>query len=225
MDQHNTENDRTAGGVTHRNGARSVEPGRGTSMRHNSLTFWASPSETTSPNGPVNTRQQLKRKAFRLPAILPPMYPPHVSDLQIKHLIGELTVGNHLPSGVTLRTALKKQFGSRGGVARVYRLLAQARDAIKPPTRPPAEAARLEHELNALRKAATLAQHREEAHQTRWALEVDRLRQRLADLEPLALHAKAAIDNAELLRRQLHAAHMRISVLEQQLMENGHSKG
>ena len=148
------------------------------------------------------------------------MYPPHVSDLQIKHLIGELTVGNRLPSGAALRSALEKRFGSRGGVARVYRLLAHTRDATKPPSQPPAELQKLERELVALRAAATLSQHREEAHQTRWALEVDRLRQRLLELEPRALHAKDAIDQAELLRRQLHAAHMRISVLEQQLLEN-----
>ena len=154
-----------------------------------------------------------------------PMYPPHVSDLQIKHLINELTVGGHPPSGASLRTALKRRFGSRGGVTRIYRLLAATRTATTPPPRPPADVGRLEHEVEALRAAANLAQHREEAHQTRWAMEVDRLRQKLAELEPLALHAKAAIDNAELLRRQLHAAHMRISVLEQQLIETGNLKG
>jgi hypothetical protein len=146
------------------------------------------------------------------------MYPPYVSDLAIQHLIGELTVGNRLPSGAALRTALKKRFGSRGGVTRVYKLLGRARAAAQPPSQPPSDGGKLEHELNALREAATLAQHREEAHQTRWALEVDRLRLRLAELEPLALHAKAAIESAELLRRQLHAAHLRISLLEQQLL-------
>ena len=152
------------------------------------------------------------------------MYPPHVSDLVIQHLIGELTVGNRLPSGAALRTALQRRFGSRGGVTRVYRLLARAHDATKLQFQPAADAGNLEHELNALREAANLAQHREEAHQARWAKEVDHLRQRLAELEPLALHAKAAIGNAELLRRQLHAAHMRISVLEQQLLESPNSE-
>ena len=153
------------------------------------------------------------------------MYPPHVSDLQIKHLIAELTVGGRLPSGEKLRTAIKKQFGSRGGVARVYRLLATARSTSNPKPSPPADVGRLERQLETLREAATLAQHREEAHQTRWALEVDRLRQRLTELEPLALQAKTALDNAELLRRQLHAAHIRISALEQQLLESPKPKG
>lgn len=154
------------------------------------------------------------------------MYPPHVSDLAIQHLIGELTVGNRLPSGAELRTALNKRFGSRGGVARIYRLLAAARTTESPPSlRTPENIGRLERELKTLRQAADLAQHREQAHQTRWAMEVDRLRQKVAELEPLALHAKEAHDNAELLRRQLHAAHMRISVLEQQLMESPNPKG
>ena len=194
-------------------------------MRHNSLTFLGSAPETTPRCDPSLSLSTPQAESFPLPWYSAPMYPPHVSDLQIKHLIGELTVGNRLPSGASLRTALKERFASRGGVARVYRLLANARDATKPPSRTPADLQKLERELTALRESAALSQHREEAHQTRWAMEVDRLRQRVAELEPLALHAKAAIDNAELLRRQLHAAHMRISALEQQLMENGSPKG
>ena len=192
-------------------------------MRHNSLTFLTSFSERHSLSPRESIPQLPKRKAFRIRRIVLPMYPPHVSDLQIKHLISELTVGGHPPSGASLRTALKKRFGSRGGVTRIYRLLATTRTATILPPRPPADVGRLEHEVEALRAAANLAQHREEAHQTRWAMEVDRLRQKLAELEPLALHAKAALDNAELLRRQLHAAHMRISLLEQQLLENPNS--
>ena len=199
----------------------SVERDRGTPMTHNLLTFLGSRPESALQRSRQQNALTSQAETFPLPAYTADlMYPPHVSDLQIKHLISELTVGNRLPSGASLRTALKKRFGSRGGVTRVYRLLAQTRAATQPSLRPPADATKVEHELTALREAATLSQHREEAHQARWALEVDRLRQRLLELEPLALHAKAAIENAELLRRQLHAAHMRISVLEQQLLES-----
>ena len=191
-------------------------------MRHNSLNFLSSLPETPRLNGALAPTSLAKRKPFRL-EYNAPMHPPHVSDLAIQHLIGELTVGNRLPSGASLRTALKKRFGSRGGVTRVYRLLANARTATHTPPRSSTVVQTLEHELDVLRETANLAQHREEAHQARWAMEVDRLRQKVAELEPLALHAKAAIDNAELLRRQLHAAHMRISVLEQQLLENSNS--
>jgi hypothetical protein len=155
------------------------------------------------------------------------MYRPHVSDQDIQLLIRELTAGNQLPSGAQLRSALQQRFGSRGGVTRIYRLLSTARTKSTPP--PPATDApkdtptlkdveRLKTELRQLREALKLADHREQAHQSRWALEVDRLRQQIAILEPLALQSKAALDTAESLRRQLHAAHVRIATLEGQLL-------
>jgi hypothetical protein len=150
------------------------------------------------------------------------MYPSRVSDQDIQHLIRELTDGTQLPSGAQLRAAMQKRFGSRGGVTRVYRLLAsvQAKPSIQYSTPVNAEdVGKLQHQIQALSEALKLADHREQAHQSRWALEVDRLRQQLATLEPLALQAKAALDAAELLRRQLHAAHVRISVLESQLID------
>ena len=147
------------------------------------------------------------------------MYPAHVSDHDIQLLIRELSRDNQLPSGAELRTAMQQRFGSRGGVTRIYRLLASARAKSAPPPPPNiAEMGRLQTELRNLREALQLADHREQAHQSRWALEVDRLRQQLATLEPLALQAKTALDTAELLRRQLHAAYVRIAALEGQLL-------
>jgi hypothetical protein len=193
-------------------------------MRHNPLNFLRSRPfpRNNQPRGLCCKAH--KRKAFRITAILRPMYPPHVTDRDIKLLIRELTVGDRLPSGASLRAALKQRFASRGGVARIYRLLADARATSTPKPNLP-EVERLEREVQSLREATKLAQHREETHQTRWALEVDRLRQQLAALEPLALKAKAALDSAELLRRQLHASHVRIAALEQQLIERGPREG
>ena len=148
------------------------------------------------------------------------MYPAHVSDHDIQLLIRELSRDNQLPSGAQLRTAMQQRFGSRGGVTRIYRLLASAHAKSAPPPPPNiAEMGRLQTELRNLREALQLADHREQAHQSRWALEVDRLRQQLATLEPLALQAKTALDTAELLRRQLHAAYVRIAALEGQLLD------
>jgi predicted RNase H-like nuclease (RuvC/YqgF family) len=145
------------------------------------------------------------------------MYPPHVSDQTIRTLIKELAQGDRLPSGAALRAALRKRHGCSGGVTRIYRLLAQARP--KPPPPPAAlEQQKLEREIRSLRQSAQLADHREQAHQTRWALEVDQLRQRVAALEPAAAQATRALENAELLRRQLYAAHVRIAALEQELL-------
>ena len=145
------------------------------------------------------------------------MYPPHVSDLTIRTLIKELTRGDRLPSGAALRAVLRQRHGCSGGVTRIYRLLAQA----SPKPTPPAalEQEKLTHEIRTLRQSTQLAEHREQAHQTRWALEVDQLRQRVAALEPLAAQATRAQETAELLRRQLYAAHVRIATLEQELLE------
>lgn len=148
------------------------------------------------------------------------MYPPHVSDQEIKLVIRELTFEDRLPSGAQLRSVLRARFGSRGGVSRIYRLLANARGARKSaPASVPGDVGELGKEVEGLRKAVQLAEYREQAHQSRWAMEVDRLRQQVASLEPLASKTKAALDTAELLRHQLHAAHVRIAVLEQQVLE------
>lgn len=151
------------------------------------------------------------------------MYPPHVSDLAIGALIRELTHGDRLPSGAALRATLRQRYGYSGGVTRIYRLLTQAR--TKPVALEVAEAERLEQEVRSLRQSAQLAEHREQAHQSRWALEVDRLRQRIAVLEPLAVQATRSLENAEWLRRQLYAANVRIAALEQELLDKNSRGG
>ena len=151
------------------------------------------------------------------------MYPAHVSDLTVRSLIKELTQGECLPSGAALRAALRQRYGSSGGVTRIYRLLAQARP--KPVSPAAVDRAKLESELRSLRHSAQLAEHREQVHQTRWAQEVDQLRQRVTVLEPLAVQATRALENAELLRRQLYAAHVRIAALEQELLDKESGRG
>ena len=197
-------------------------------MRHNSLSSLTlslrSEASATSLHHPATTQAE----SFPLQVYPCAMYPPHVSDHDIQHVIHELTDGNQLPSGAHLRSVLQARFGSRGGVARIYRLLSKARTATSPSIRSPVGLGpidALERELQTLRKSIKLADYREQVHQSRWATEVDHLRQQVATLEPLALQAKAALDNAELLRRQLHAAHMRIAVLEEQLMEKLRAEG
>jgi len=149
------------------------------------------------------------------------MYPPHVSDREIQLVIRDLTVEDQLPSGAQLRAVLRARFGSRGGVSRIYRLLGNERSAKKPVVAVQAQGdvGKLEREVESLRKALQLAEHREQAHQSRWAMEVDRLRQQVTSLESQASRTKAAMDTAELLRHQLHAAHVRIAVLEQQVLD------
>lgn len=175
--------------------------------------------EEASAEGAVGLCHNAKRKAFRFSDILRPMYPPHVSDQAIHATIRELMEEGRLPSGAKLRAVLKARFGSPGGVSRVYRLLSNTRTRIAPPriAPPPVEAD--EGELRAVRERAERAEQREEAHQTRWAMEVDQLRMKVALLEPLAHEARLAQEAALLLRRQLQAAEARVAALEQQLLE------
>jgi polyhydroxyalkanoate synthesis regulator phasin len=168
----------------------------------------------------ISAEAVIQAESFPLREYTREMYPPHVSDEDIKHVIRELMVGEDFPSGAQLRAALHARFGSRGGVSRVYRLLSKARALTqRVADAETGDVGKLEREVDSLRKALELAEHRELAHQSRWAMEVDRLRQQVAGLEPLALKTKAALDTAELLRHQLHAAHVRIAGLEQQVLE------
>jgi hypothetical protein len=153
------------------------------------------------------------------------MYPPHVTDDDIRTLISELAVGERLPSGALLRAVLKQRFGSPGGVTRIYRLLSNARSkgsAVRKVE--PADV--LERELQGMRERAERAEQREETHQSRWAAEVDQLRLQVEAFKPLAHQARQALETVGLLRRQLQAAEVRIGMLEQQLIEaNGRGGG
>jgi len=123
-----------------------------------------------------------------------------------------------------LRSTLKSRYGSRGGVARIYRLLSEVRTEQSVARQiQPAEI--LERDLEAMRERAERAEQREEVHQSRWAVEVDYLRGQMATLEPLAQQAKASLETVGLLRRQLRVAEARIAMLEQQLLEEGEGRG
>ena len=146
------------------------------------------------------------------------MYPPHVTDDDIRTLISELAVGERLPSGALLRAVLKQRFGSPGGVTRIYRLLSNARSKNSV-VRKVEAADVLERELQGMRERAERAEQREVAHQSRWAAEVDQLRLQVEAFKPLAQQARQALETVGLLRRQLQAAEVRIGMLEQQLIE------
>jgi hypothetical protein len=149
------------------------------------------------------------------------MRPPHVSDAQVLTIIRDLSVGTALPAGEAVRRALQVRFGRRGGVARIYRLLAAEQSRISAP--PPGSIESLQQDLHTLRARAERAEERERAHQTRWLMEIDRLRQRLKELEPLAAR-QGQREPTELLRQQLWAAEQRAADLETQLLEHfGHS--
>ena len=144
------------------------------------------------------------------------MHPPRVSDAEVRAVIAELMVGAILPSGASIRARLQERFGSRGGVARIYRLLSQERARLTPALEPGSVEA-LQRELKALHQKLARAEEREDAHQARWAKEVDRLRLQVAALEPIAKQARSAGQVNELLRHELQASERRVAAMEQQL--------
>jgi len=146
------------------------------------------------------------------------MHPPKASDAEVVAVIRTLSVGNALPSGAALRAALKIRYGSRGGVARIYRLLGEERRRLKPPAQP-GSVDSLRQELMVMQGRAERAEERELAHQSRWAMEIDQLRQKVAALEPLAHQARVDRELNERLRQQLQAAEQRTARLEQQLIQ------
>ena len=149
------------------------------------------------------------------------MYPPKITDELVLATVQQLTVGSQLPSGAHLRAALKARFGVRGGVSRIYRLLARAREEGRAPPNPIAASSDAETDaIEALRDRAERAEQREDAHQVRWAKEIDELRLQVSLLEPLAQQTRAALQTQELLRAQLRAAQSRIAALEAQWLAN-----
>jgi hypothetical protein len=167
---------------------------------------------------PPSALPWLQAESFPLHGYTARMFPAIVTDQVIRDVITELRANDRLPSGAQLRATLKHRFGSPGGVARVYRLLAQARTQLSP-TPVASDTELRQAELQTLRERAERAEAREEIHQSHWAMEVDRLRQRVAALEPLAERAAPALESAALLKRQLQAAEARIAALERQLIE------
>lgn len=112
----------------------------------------------------------------------------NVADEQVRAVIGELHAEGARVTGARVRRELARRFGSRGGVERIYRLLRESATATVPMSQEiaarlaAAEAAlaRAEAERDAALERARLAEHREEAHQQKWALEIDALRRELA---------------------------------------------
>ena len=148
--------------------------------------------------------------------------PPRLQDAEIQQVIDELRARRGTVTGLDLRAELQRRHGHRGGVARIYRLL-QWRVALPlPAPAPPAplpsgDIAQLHAELAAALERARLAEHREEAHQSRWAGEIHALREQVR-ASGVNTHRLAVLE-ADLRDRcrELAAAYHRIADLEAQL--------
>ncbi len=141
--------------------------------------------------------------------------PAQVTDAQVLALIRELAADGPPPSGVQLRAELRRRYGVRGGVARIYRLLRAAT------ARAPEPSVDLQRELDLALERARVAEYREEAHQRLWFNEIDQLRTRLAEAERLAAQARALDEQNRELRRRLQSAELRLAEAERRREEGG----
>jgi hypothetical protein len=149
------------------------------------------------------------------------MYPPKVSDEAVLTVIHELAGVGPLPSGAAVRIALAQRYQSRGGVARIYRLLAGEKSRLGSTTVSPIAARLLEQENLNLREQLKAARQREDAHQTHWNREVGRLRERVEALEPLVRRATATGEVSDELGKQVEQAQTRAGQLQVQIRTFG----
>lgn len=119
---------------------------------------------------------------FPLCGKLPAM---RLSDADIRAVITDLERQQGRASGAAVRAELHRRHGARGGVARIYRLLDEARRGARhEESLSLADRVReLEQQLAAMTERAERAEHRELVHQDRAAVEIHALREKLRERE------------------------------------------
>jgi hypothetical protein len=142
-----------------------------------------------------------------------------VTDRQIHAVIDALRADEGRVTGARLRRELAHRFGARGGVARVYRLLAVVRDASSDEAVDVARARALdlERQLASAVHRAELAEHREVAHQDWAANQIFALRERLRELEQAPRAQGVRHEEYLEVHRALAAARGRVAELEADL--------
>ena len=142
----------------------------------------------------------------------------------IRAAIRELAGREQRITGVAVRELLAARYGARGGVTRIYRVLNAARADDRDRADQPADTAQSTPSPESREAAiarADLAEHRERAHQERWARETDALRARLAAAEAASRDAEATKRRIVELARALASAQTRIAQLEQTPRDDG----
>jgi hypothetical protein len=153
------------------------------------------------------------------------MYPPKITDERIRSVIRELAATGKLPSGAALRTELATRYGSRGGVSRIYRLLAAETQGTLKPAPGQIASRLLEQEVRNLRESLNQARQREDAQQVYWRREIGQLRDRVQALEPLLRQAAAVGEVTDPLRREAQATEVRAGQLDVLLRAFGPATG
>ena len=150
------------------------------------------------------------------------MHPPKVEDKDVLAIIREGSARGELPSGAELRRMLTQRYGSRGGVARIYRLLAGERVRRGGTALSPIGIGLLEQENRNLRELLQHQRQREDAHQVHWERQLGDLRDRVRALEALVRQSAAA---GEALEREVERTETRAGQLEVQLRAFGPAAG
>jgi hypothetical protein len=145
------------------------------------------------------------------------MFPPKVEDRVVLEVIRQLSAAGKVPSGAAVRAALARQYGCRGGVARIYRLLAaeQARQGATP--RSAIEMGLLEQENYNLRDLLKQLRQREDAHQVHWSRQIGELLERVRHLESQIREGRAPAEISDALKKDVQAAETRAEQLELQV--------
>jgi hypothetical protein len=112
--------------------------------------------------------------------------PVKISDAEVLRVIAEVRQRDRVVRGTTIRDELRRRLGVRGGTQRIYRLLSEPSAATaRADSGGDARVAELEAALAAALHRAELAEHRERAHQDKWANELYELRHEVQGLRTL----------------------------------------
>lgn len=155
-----------------------------------------------------------KRKHFPLQRTLQPMYPPKVTDEQVRAVIRELAAAGAPPSGAQLRKTLAERFASRGGVTRIYRLLSIEAASDRQAAPSSISARMIELENRNLKEALRQAKQRENDHQAHWTGAALALWDRIRTLESRVSEAVQSGAIGEALRQELKTAEISAGRLE-----------
>jgi hypothetical protein len=136
-----------------------------------------------------------------------------VLDHHIRDTCRELMAAGRV-SGRALRRALRERYGSAGKTDRVFRVWREETERKSEAAQPqlPTDIAELQRRLLVAEEAAKenlaraeRAELREQAHQDRWAMEVDRLRQEVQAQPRYAAELRALQERVLRLTVELHA--------------------
>jgi len=136
-------------------------------------------------------------------------------DSQIRSTCRELLAAGSRVSGRTLRRTLQQRYGASGKTDRVFRIWREETtkysDLARP--QPPTDIVELQRRLSAAEQLAAesvaraeRAEVREMAHQDRWAMEVDRLRQEVRNQPRYAAEIRELQERVLRLTVELQAA-------------------